>query len=180
MSSRIIQNCNSDENVELDNDVFLTQVFAIKLNRDDAQAWDDPSLEVPDDMIRGRCQLWTPETGARTCTAEPDETLQIGIDVRVKHESCTKIFSERTCAEMKNDTNENEGKDSLYVRQRGDTILNRCSETENCRIVDGNYEIKYPFGDKGHSFIFSISPPSVATDIEGQTQEEPFVRGSCT
>lgn len=159
MSSRIIQNGNPDENVKLHDDIILSQIFAWKFLKEDALAWPHSDLEMPDDKRQDQCKLWRPPNVSENCPVSEDQTLQVGIDMRVKRESCHKLYTEQTCTNMISDLKENDGKSTLYVGNSGDILLEKCDSTENCRFEDGIYYLKYPMGSKGHELEIAIKPP---------------------
>jgi len=158
--SRIIQNGNPEEDVRLGDDIILSQIFASKFSKTDASAWPKADQEMPDDKRQGQCQLWRPPNKVSSCPVTADQTIQVGIDMRVQRESCQKIFKEATCTQMAADLNENEGKSSLYVGNSGDILLEKCDLTENCKFDNGTYYLTYPMGEKGHKLEIAINPPT--------------------
>lgn len=155
MASRIIQNGNPEEDVKLGDDILLSQIFASKFSITDASAWSEADKEMPDDKKQGQCTLWRPPNTSESCPVRAGQTLQVGIDMRVKRESCQKIYTEATCANAVD-----EGKSTLYVPNSGDILLEKCDLTENCRFENGTYYLTYPMGEKGHKLEVAIEPPS--------------------
>ena len=159
MSSRIVQNGNPDENVKLHDDIVLSQIFAYKFSKKDAMAWPHADQEMPDDKRQDKCTLWVPPNRSENCPVSEDQTLQVGIDMRVNRDSCHKLYSEQECDGMASNLNENEGKSSLYVRNIGDILLDKCDSTQNCKFENVIYYLTYPMGSKGHQLEIAIQPP---------------------
>jgi hypothetical protein len=159
MSSRIIQNGNPEEDVKLGDDIILSQIFAWKFSKTDASAW-PADKEMPDDKRQGQCKLWRPPNTSESCPVTADQTIQVGIDMRVQRESCQKIFTEAACTQLAADSNKNEGRSSLYVANSGDILLEKCDFTENCKFENGTYYLTYPMGEKGHKLEIAINPPT--------------------
>ena len=160
MSSRIIQNGNPEEDVKLGDDIILSQIFAGRFLKTDASAW--PADEtIPSDKRQGdQCGLWSPPNSSEdSCPVTEDQTIQVGIDIRVQRESCQKLFTEATCL-RKAASNKNEGRSSLYVGNHSDILIEKCDATENCKFENGLYYLTYPMGDKGHKLEIAITPPT--------------------